>query len=427
MLNRLKRKFITLNIVCVTVILALVFAAICIVTFRTERENIIRGLKLAADKIAFSGSNSENTESSLFENDDPTFPTLTVFFDGGGNITDTFTGTELSEPKPQLFDVAERILSNDKDNGILWDYSLVYARGTSAGKSYASITSLEILTDNVKTITRICGMILFACLLLFFGLSYLLASVAIKPVKETWDNQKQFIADASHDMKTPLTVILANTEIIFSRKNEQVSEVEKWLYSTRAEAERMKRLVDSMLELSSTEVSDEKIILSDISLSEITERTALQMEAVAFEKSVCIESQVAKNITIKGNEDALSRLLHILIDNGIKYSKPNSKLTVSLERGIRYARLSVTNEGSYINEDDLPHLFERFYRGDKARSGGGGFGLGLAIAKNLAGGMGGTISAENKEGVGAVFTVSFPMSERLLAKIFYQRRIGKRN
>ena len=262
-------------------------------------------------------------------------------------------------------------------------------------------------------------MILFACLLLFIALSYFLASVAIKPVKETWEGQKRFIADASHDMKTPLTVILANTDIIKSQSGS--GEWEKWLDSTRSEAERMRRLVDSMLELSSTEVSDERIVLSEISLSEISERTVLQMEAVAFEKSVLIESNIKKNVIIKGNEDRLTRLLHILIDNGIKYAKGGSVLRVSLAKGKRFARLSVTNEGSYVNEDDLPRLFERFYRGDKARS-GGGFGLGLSIAKNLTESMGGSITAENKEGVGATFTASFPISEKLLTKIFYQRR-----
>lgn len=426
MLNRLKRKFITLNIVCVTIILALVFAAICIVTFRTERENIVRGLKVSADKIIFKDNSSEEGESTLFDNEDPPFPTLTFFVDESGKITQTYTGTTQSEPKPELFKVAKKILEKDKDEGILWDYSLIYARGNSAGKSYASITSLEILTSNAKTVTRISGMILLACLLLFFALSYFLASVAIKPVKETWDGQKQFIADASHDMKTPLTVILANTEIINSHKDTSVGEVSTWLDSTKAEAERMRRLVDSMFELSSTEVQSEKIILHDVSLSEITERTALQMEAVAFEKNVNIDSRIQKNIAIKGSEDKLSRLLHILIDNGIKYSLPHSTLQVSLSRGRRYARLSVTNFGSYIKDEDIPHLFERFYRGDKARSDGNGFGLGLAIAKNLASGMGGTISAENKDGVGAVFTVSFPLSERLLAKIFYQHRSGNK-
>lgn len=426
MLNRLKRKFIALNIVCVTVILALVFVAICIVTFRTERENVMRGLRLAADKIIYAENNTENGAGSLFDNDDPPFPTLTFFLNNEGAITDTFTDTTPTEPKPQLFDVAKEILEKENDEGILLDYSLVYVRGYQGGKSYASITSLEILTDNARTITRISGIILFACLILFLALSYFLASVAIKPVKETWDSQKQFIADASHDMKTPLTVILANNEIINSRKSEKIENAQKWLDSTKAEAERMRRLVDSMLELSSTEVSEEKIILTDTALSEITERTVLQMEAVAFEKNVTFESRIKEGIIIKGNEDKLSRLLHILIDNGIKYSLPHSTLLVTLNRDRRYARLSVTNIGSYIKEEDLPHLFERFYRGDKSRSGGKGFGLGLAIAKNIATGMGGTIHAENKENVGATFTVRFPMSERLLAKIFYQLRSGKK-
>ena len=419
MLNKLKRKFISLNIICVTVILTVVFVAVCIVTYRTERENIIRGLHLAADKIVLSENSIKDEDNSLFGNGEPDFATLTLFFDENGNVNEVYTDEEVSEPKPVLFDVAEAIAESDKTEGILWDYSLFFVKSSIGGRDYASITSAEVLRNNIRTITRAAGIILFACLLLFIALSYFLASVAIKPVKETWEGQKRFIADASHDMKTPLTVILANTEIIKSHCG--TDETEKWLSSTKSEAERMKRLVDSMLELSSTEVSDERVVLSEINLSEITERTVLQMDAVAFEKSVLIDSDIKKSVTIKGNEDRLTRLLHILIDNGIKYAKGHSTLRISLTKGKRFARLSVTNEGSYINEDDLPRLFERFYRGDKARS-GGGFGLGLAIAKNITESMGGTISAANKEGIGATFTASFPLSEKLLAKIFYQRR-----
>ena len=419
MLNKLKRKFISVNIFCITIILTLVFIAVCIVTYRTERENIIRGLHLAADKIILAESRIDDDENTLFDSGEPDFSTLTIFFDESGEIIEIYTDENKTDPKPVLYSVAERIEESDKTEGILWDYSLFFVKGSIGGRSYASITSGEVLRNNIRTITRAAGMILFACLLLFIALSYFLASVAIKPVKETWEGQKRFIADASHDMKTPLTVILANTEII--KTHAGTEESKKWLSSTKAEAERMKRLVDSMLELSSTEFSDERVVLSEINFSEITERTVLQMEAVAFDKSTYVESNIAKGVIIKGNEDRLSRLLHILIDNGIKYANKDSTLRVSLVKGKRFAKLTVTNEGSYINEDDIPRLFERFYRGDKARS-GGGFGLGLAIAKNLTESMGGTISAENKKDVGATFTASFPLSDRLLAKIFYQRR-----
>ena len=419
MLNKLKRKFISVNIFCITIILTLVFIAVCIVTYRTERENIIRGLHLAADKIILAESSIDDDENTLFDSGEPDFSTLTIFFDESGEIIEIYTDEDKTDPKPVLYSVAERIEESDKTEGILWDYSLFFVKGSIGGRSYASITSGEVLRNNIRTITRAAGMILFACLLLFIALSYFLASVAIKPVKETWEGQKRFIADASHDMKTPLTVILANTEIIKTHAGSEESK--KWLSSTKAEAERMKRLVDSMLELSSTEVADERVVLSEINFSEITERTVLQMEAVAFDKSTYVESNIAKGVIIKGNEDRLSRLLHILIDNGIKYANKDSTLRVSLVKGKRFAKLTVTNEGSYINEDDIPRLFERFYRGDKARS-GGGFGLGLAIAKNLTESMGGTISAENKKDVGATFTASFPLSDRLLAKIFYQRR-----
>lgn len=424
MLNKLKRKFITINIICVTVILTLVFIVSCIVTFRTERENIYRGLRVSADEIKFAQNQDEANKDTIFSDKDLTFPTVTIFINDNGSINKTYAGTSETEPKDELSKVVSDIISKSKGEGILWEHSLIFVKGNVGAESFIAITSLEVLTENVRMVTGILCTVLFICLLLFFVMSYFLASVAIKPVKETWDGQKRFIEDASHDLKTPLTVILANTEIVKTRIGGD-AETDKWLTSTKAEAERMRRLVDSMLELSSTEVSDDRVVLYDAPFSEITERTVLQMEPVAFEKSIAIKSNIAKNITIKGNEDKLSRLLHILIDNGIKYSRESSTLFVTLSRGKRYARLSVVNEGTYLNEDDIPHLFERFYRGDKARR-GGGFGLGLSIAKNLTTSMGGSIKAENKDGVGASFSVSFPLNEKLLPKFFYQHRSGKR-
>ena len=134
--------------------------------------------------------------------------------------------------------------------------------------------------------------------------------------------------------------------------------------------------------------------------------TVLQMEPVAFEKNVTIESNIEPNINAKSNSDMLTRLLHILIDNGIKYSSQGAAVHVNLSQDKRGISISVTNSGSLIQKEDIPHIFERFYRTDKARV-TGGFGLGLAIAKNLCASLGAQINAESNEQIGTRFTVRF--------------------
>lgn len=178
----------------------------------------------------------------------------------------------------------------------------------------------------------------------------------------------------------------------------------KWIESTEEEAQYMRGLVDRMLELAKSEDMGTKAMLSDLDISELSQRVILQFEPVAFERQVTIESDITPEVRIKAEMESYVRLIHILIDNAIKYSPEGGRVTVRLSVAKQTARLSVHNEGDAIPAEDLPHIFERFYRADKAR-GTGGYGLGLSIAKNIAEAMGGKISAESSPAHGTVFTV----------------------
>ncbi|MGN0442117.1 MAG: sensor histidine kinase [Acutalibacteraceae bacterium] len=243
-------------------------------------------------------------------------------------------------------------------------------------------------------------------LVAFFFVSLFLSKWALKPVEKAWIQQKQFIADASHELKTPLTVILANTKILSDKRDEKIEDQIQWIESTQAEAESMKELVESLLFLARSDAESEqtKMVVENVSLSDLTESTALQFEPVAYERSIVLTTVIEENVFISGDSSQLNRLLQIMLDNACKYTPVNGEIVITLSKN----HLSVFNSGPPIPEESLPHLFERFYRADKARSDRSSFGLGLSIAKTIVTNHGGTLTVESSDKIGGtVFTFSF--------------------
>ena len=245
---------------------------------------------------------------------------------------------------------------------------------------------------------------------LFFLISVFMARVAVKPVKESWDRQQEFVADASHELKTPLTVILANNNILLDPARGLAEEDRKWVESTQDEAAHMKTLVDQLLFLARSDSGDQKMLLSDLDLGDMVMDDVLQFEPVAFERGILIEPDLEPDIHIEGDSTMIRQLIHILLDNACKYASANGTIDVSLKRERQGCTLAVHNPGPAIPADDLPHIFERFYRADKARThkeNTSGYGLGLAIAKSIAEDHNGTIQCTSTDENGTTFTVRF--------------------
>lgn len=248
-------------------------------------------------------------------------------------------------------------------------------------------------------------------LVAFFVASLFFARRATAPVKQAWEEQQRFIADASHELKTPLTVIMANNSIIASMPDSRVSEQQQWLESSQIEAEQMQSLINDMLYLARVEHHDDALLASVVDMSEIVAHSVLQFESVAFEQGVTITYDAPEKIWVKGDSSSLNRLVATLVDNACKYAGSEGVVTVSLEATQKVCRFTVHNTGSYIAAEDLPRLFDRFYRADKARtSGAGGFGLGLSIAQGIAEAHGGSIRAHSAPGEGTSFIVEIPLS-----------------
>lgn len=235
-----------------------------------------------------------------------------------------------------------------------------------------------------------------AALLLLLAAAVLLSWWATRPVEQAWRQQRQFLSDASHELKTPLTVILSNAEMLDTASLED--RPARWADNIRSEARRMKTLVEEMLTLARADSMAPAAVFGQASLSEAAEDCALAFDPVAFEAGKPLEYCLAENICVLGDGEKLRRLVSILLDNAIKYGAPGGTVTLTLERRERQAVLTVSNPGE-IPEEELPRLFQRFYRADVSRGEQSGFGLGLSIADAIAREHKGALRAESGGGL----------------------------
>lgn len=430
MLKRLKWRFILLNMLLVGVAVAVMFGAVCILTYRSGRAQIDRALEtglrtgdprndrtrpenggtVPEPPAGEPGENAQTDRDVRLPNiggkEEISYVytvTVNVSPDGSYTREDIF-GADIDDDV--LGQAVEKAIAAKNDHGTLRSPGLAWKRVATPDGTRIVFASTDHLSGTMRTTALIFGAVCLGSLLLFFGVSYLLAGVVIRPTAEAWEQQKRFVADASHDLKTPLTVILANADILRAQPGSTVGEQMQWVDGTAEEAERMKGLVNQMLELAKSEDAQRAPTLAPLSLSELTEQTVLQFEPVAFDKGVAVQSEIAAGVTLPSHEESYVRLLHILFDNAIKYSPEGETVTVTLSPRGNGAELAVRNFGTPISAEDLPHLFERFYRADKARS-VGGFGLGLSIAKQLTENLKGKITVTSSERDGTVFTVRF--------------------
>ena len=271
----------------------------------------------------------------------------------------------------------------------------------------------DVLSKLLNRYLMITGLSLCLLVLISIGLS----GWMIKPVEEAWQQQQQFVADASHELKTPLAVIIANTQILMA-DDKIANDSRRWIESTQDEATHMRNLVEELLELARTDEAGGNAQVmqhNPVDFSDLVDSACLEYDAIAFERGTFIDEEVDEGIVVAGDTEWLERLVKILIENACKYTRDDSPVHVRLTDEGKRCTLSVNNKGDVIDAEDLPHVFDRFYRTDKARTRGnetGGFGLGLAIAKGITESHKGTIACTSNEVEGTTFTVTLPQAVR---------------
>jgi signal transduction histidine kinase len=306
-------------------------------------------------------------------------------------------------------------LVNDADSteGVLKDYALRYMKIPVKNGSEIGFADQSYERDTLEVLLVNCTLVFFTAIILFFLLSLFLSRLALKPVKKAWEQQNQFIADASHELKTPLTVILANLQILFTHKERTIKEQEKWLINTKEEADRMKQLVEELLFLARSDTeSVEAVQISKLpqDFSELVLNGVLLFESVAFESKVTLDNNIQTDIYLEGNEVQLKQLITILLDNACKYAGINGSVSVRLKKQAGHGILTIINTGEPISQTEQEHIFERFYRSDKSRvRKEGGYGLGLSIAKTIIEQHKGKISVASSAETGTIFTVTLPV------------------
>ena len=420
MIKKLRRRIILVNMLLVGIVILLIFAIVCVNSYSNAEHELERGLSRVAENQGFGdmpfdkkdefkiGNPEQNNEmhgDREFDRPVQISSYIVVQVDKDGNITST-KESDLSMDEDDLKACVETVMKEQNMSGQIDGYSLMYVKhDTPDGYSISFADNSGIYSSLWNTLLLTFALFIGSMAVIFF-ISLVLSGFAVKPVKTAWEQQKQFVADASHELKTPLTVILANNNIMMSHTENCVKDEMQWLESTEEEAQHMKKLIDQMLFLAKSDAGETNVEMSDVDFSEIVEGASLNFEPVAFEKNVMIDSQIESEITLRGNATQLNQLTHILIDNAVKYSAENSTVTISLSKSGDTTEFSVNNHGTVIAQDDLEHIFDRFYRAEKSRT-TKGYGLGLSIAQKIVQGMNGKLTAESNEQDGTTFSAVF--------------------
>ena len=418
MIKRLRRRVITVNMLLVGTVILLVISAVCINNHTMKMNDLERGLNQVAERIAggmnenmnpppnenISGENKNKKEKR--ENDRFLVNAFVVVeIDSDGNILNS-DSQNLTLDEETLQSCVDHVISTGKDKGEISEESLMFVKKNIFGSTKIAFGDTSAAYSSLFA-SILVGLGLFlGSLVIVFLISLALSGLAVKPVKTAWEQQKQFVADASHELKTPLTVILANNNIVMSHPDNPVSAEKQWLESTEEEAQHMKKLIDQMLFLAKSDAGTAQVELSDVDFSSIVEGTSLNFEPIAFEKEVFLDLEIESGIVLHGNSMQLNQLAHILIDNAVKYSEKQGVVKIRLSNKGDKIEFSVNNKGNVISPEDLEHIFDRFYRAEKSRS-TKGYGLGLAIAQSIVQSMNGKLTAESDAENGTTFTAEF--------------------
>ena len=392
MIRHLRWKVVATNMLLISLVLLTVFAAVVLISRANYRESVQQQLYQALESGDY-GSRQPGAEGI------PCF-VAEVYARVAGN-----SYYDLSD-QSQLAAIVTEALAQEEDTGLLADFHLRYLRKTGYTSTLIAFTDTTLESTTMRSMAAVCSLAGSAALLVLFLCSYLLAGVVTRPVGAAWAQQEQFLSDASHELKTPLTVILSSAELL---NQSALPEQAVYIDNIREESRRMKLLVEDMLTLSRAQRSAGSLPEQTADLSEAAMTAALRFEPVAFEAGKRLEYDIAPELPVRGDGGKLGQALAALLDNAVKYSAGGTDIRLTAEKQGRFAVVTVADSGLDIPADKLPHIFDRFYRADEARTDGDSFGLGLPIAKAIIDAHRGTLRCESGGGV-TRFIITLPLA-----------------
>jgi len=378
------------------------FIVISIITFNVQsyskEYNGIKTNLTRMNTMFFGGPNRKPfNQDILFEdlNDKiiMDYDFYTFILDRNNNIIHKISHNENSFDN-KIIDKANRIIADNYNSKI--KINSLYFNDTSynfRSGEYLVIVDTSNIRYRLSSLLLISVILLGVSEMLVYYVSKKITKWITEPVEETFNKQKDFIADASHELKTPLAVMMASIDCIeVNKKNE------KYINNMKSESDRMNNLITKLLDLSKSESGSNKELYTMNNLSKIVEKRALVFESLAFENNVSINTEIEKDIILKCSKNEIDEVVSILIDNAIKHSYKNSRILVSLYKDKNNIVLDIINNGKDIPRDECDKIFERFYRSDKSRNRySNRYGLGLAIAKNIVNNHDGQIKVFSKD------------------------------
>lgn len=402
MIKKLKIRFVTTIMIILSLVFILIICAINYFNYQSnERQSFDLLTALAEsdgivpkDSPAMPGS-SRTPPPNAFEME----KTFSVKLDNNATLFAVNGSTELSLLSEVMTSLVKNVLESGEKSGSVDGYRYLVAQ-----KPYGEIMVFvdqrisNSMTERLMMTSLIIGGI---SLLVLFFISLLLANLMVTPVEEAFEKQKRFISDASHELKTPLTVISANADVLEGDIGQN-----KYLSYIQSEASRMNSLVNNLLVLAKLDGRTNKIIFREFDLSHAVLSIALTFESTAFEENKKYELNIDAGLKYMGESEKIKQVIAILIDNAIKHTDDEGLVEVALKKSGDKIHIEVFNEGQGIPENEQAKIFERFYRCDESRSKEtGGYGLGLAIAKSIIDEHHGKIKVESDVGKWAKFIV----------------------
>ena len=404
MIKKTRQKFmmITLSAISVVLIIILSFLNMSVIAgiYYEAKTNI----EVIREKrgFIFSGNVANNPSSILGSISDAGGKVSYIYVRMPKNgAASPFMTTNMSDTysSDDIYAMAQLLESGVEDDGLYRNMMYEITRSDLS----TTVVFVDISNDigTVVTLLKLSVVVIAFSLIVVYIFTYRLSKWAIKPVQTAFDNQKRFISDASHELKTPLTVMSANADVLESEIGEN-----QWLDNIKNQTTVMSQLVYDLLDLAKLDETRDDMVMAEFDLSSAVLSRTLEFECTAFEEHKKFEQNIKENIIYKGNEDSIKQLIGILVDNAIKHSEENGIIRVTLTTNGNKKIFQVYNTGNGIRDSEKDKIFNRFYRSDVSRSREtGGYGLGLSIAKSIAEAHGGTISVDGEENKWISFTV----------------------
>lgn len=395
MIAELQRKFIRISVLSIMTVFTLIFLAMA--HFSTVQ--VKRTLDVLTRTVANAGSLEElarqtgPVQGSVYSGDSVvrlTTRTFLIWLDAEGQLLRLDNGMP-GVTESRAGELAREAAEENRDRGWVSDYR--YRRIAGEGETlYVFVDgSLNRSVSNRLLFTAF--LVLLGSAALILALTVLFSKRVVRPVADSYEKQKQFITDANHELKTPLTLILSNLDIVESEFGKS-----EWLDDIRSEGERMGLLINQMVTLSRMDESENRLLSARFDLSDLVADTVAEFRPLADERGLSLWVKLGPGLPYRGDQELIRRLVAILMDNAVKYCDPDGTIRVELFRR-RHPVLLVENDYAAVDSLQLDRLFDRFYRADKARTFSGSFGVGLSIARSILRSHHGSISACRREGI----------------------------